>query len=40
MYSGTGWAPQGKKDAKYNLEALDAIIAKHGYNNLPLEIKS
>ena len=35
MYSGMGWAPQGKKDAKYNLEAIENIIAKNGYNLSP-----
>ena len=35
MYSGTGWAPQGKKDTKYNLEAIENIIAKNGYNLSP-----
>lgn len=35
MYSGMGWAPQGKKDTKYNLEAIENIIAKNGYNLSP-----
>lgn len=40
MYSGMGWAPQGKKDAKYSLEAINAIITNHGYDNLLPELKS